>query len=162
MKYRKFGKFLHREWRYLLWFIACYFPQLPSQMFHQVRPYLWKKIGIKIGKNVGLGYAIYLDVDGYGLIEIDDDVIITARCILLTHRRDMRFYHEGVLQNTLPYIMKPIKIKANATIGMGTIIMPGVTIGEGAVVAAGAVVTRDVEPYTIVAGNPAKPIKRIV
>jgi chloramphenicol O-acetyltransferase type B len=42
---------------------------------------------------------------------------------------------------------------------MRAMIMPGVTIGEGAVVASGAIVTRDVEPYTIVAGNPAKPVR---
>jgi serine acetyltransferase len=44
--------------------------------------------------------------------------------------------------------------------GHGAIVLPGVRVGDGAVVAAGAVVTRDVEPYTIVAGVPAKPIKR--
>ena len=43
-------------------------------------------------------------------------------------------------------------------IGYGALVMPGITIGEGAVVAAGAVVTKDVEPFTIVAGVPAKPI----
>jgi carbonic anhydrase/acetyltransferase-like protein (isoleucine patch superfamily) len=45
-------------------------------------------------------------------------------------------------------------------IGHGAIVLPGVTVGDGAVVAAGAVVTRNVEPYTIVAGVPARPIKR--
>ena len=45
-------------------------------------------------------------------------------------------------------------------VGMETLIMPGVTIGEGAVVAAGAVVTKDVEPWTVVAGIPAKVVKK--
>ena len=51
-------------------------------------------------------------------------------------------------------------IKSDAWIGMNAIIMPGVTIGEGAIVAAGSVVSKDVPPYTIVGGNPAKEIKK--
>lgn len=51
-------------------------------------------------------------------------------------------------------------IKSDAWIGMGATIMPGVTIGEGAIVAAGSVVVTDVEPYTIIGGNPAKKIKQ--
>lgn len=51
--------------------------------------------------------------------------------------------------------------KDDAWIGAGSIILPGVTIGEGAVVGAGAVVTKDVPPYTVVVGVPARPIKRI-
>lgn len=51
-------------------------------------------------------------------------------------------------------------IKSDAWIGMGATIMPGVTIGEGAIIAAESVVIKDVEPYTVVAGNPAKPIKK--
>ncbi len=158
---KKIVKFARREWRYFLWFVASYFPHLPSQMFHQVRPFLWRKIGIKVGKNVWLGYGIYLDVDGYNLIEIGDNTIITSQCLLLTHKRNMHLYHKGDFQNELPYIRKPIIIEDNASIGMRSIIMPGVTIGRGAVVAAGAVVTKDVPPYTIVAGNPAKIIKVI-
>ena len=44
---------------------------------------------------------------------------------------------------------------------MGTIVMPGVTIGEGAVIAAGSVVSRDIPPYTIAAGSPAKVVKEL-
>nr|WP_278450136.1 CatB-related O-acetyltransferase [Brevundimonas diminuta] len=51
------------------------------------------------------------------------------------------------------------RIGDGAWIGMRAMIMPGVTIGEGAVVASGAIVTREVEPYAIVAGNPAKPVR---
>jgi chloramphenicol O-acetyltransferase type B len=51
-------------------------------------------------------------------------------------------------------------IEDGAWIGMHAMIMPGVTIGEGAIVASGAIVTKDVAPYTIVAGNPAAPVRR--
>jgi len=56
---------------------------------------------------------------------------------------------------------KPIVIQSNAWIGMNCIILKGVTIGEGAIVGAGSVVTKDVLPWTIVAGNPAKLIREI-
>ena len=57
---------------------------------------------------------------------------------------------------------RPIVINANAWVAGWAIILPGVTIGEGAVVAAGAVVTKDVEPWSVVGGNPAKFIKKRV
>ena len=56
---------------------------------------------------------------------------------------------------------KPVHIGKKAWIGAGATILPGVTVGENAVVAAGAVVTKDVAPNTIVGGNPAKFIKNI-
>lgn len=56
---------------------------------------------------------------------------------------------------------KPIKICSNAWIGMNCIILKGVTIGEGAIIGAGSVVTKDVVPWTIVGGNPARVIKEI-
>jgi galactoside O-acetyltransferase len=55
----------------------------------------------------------------------------------------------------------PITIEDKVWIGFGSIILKGVTVGTGAVVAAGSVVTRNVSPWTVVAGNPAKPIKQL-
>ena len=59
-------------------------------------------------------------------------------------------------------VTRPVVIGDRVWIGARAIILPGVTIGEGAVVAAGAVVTKDVEPWAVVGGNPAKFIKRRV
>ena len=56
---------------------------------------------------------------------------------------------------------KPVHLKRNCWIGAGATILPGVTVGENAVVAAGAVVTKNVEPNTVVGGNPAKIIRRL-
>lgn len=56
--------------------------------------------------------------------------------------------------------IKPVTIGAEADIGVNAVILPGVTIGRGAIVGAGAVVTQDVEPYTIVAGVPAKFLRK--
>lgn len=56
---------------------------------------------------------------------------------------------------------KPVTVKKGAWIGARAVILPGVTVGEGAVVASGAIVTKDVPPRTIVGGNPAKFIKNV-
>lgn len=60
-----------------------------------------------------------------------------------------------------PEMTKPVTIGSDVWVAGGVIILPGVTIGDGCTVGAGSVVTRDVEPYTVVAGNPAKVIKRL-
>lgn len=81
-------------------------------------------------------------------IRIGDNVSIGPEATILTLGHDPRspdFSDKG----------GPVTIGSYAWIGFGVIILPGVTIGEGAVVGAGSVVTKDVEPYTIVAGNPA-------
>jgi acetyltransferase-like isoleucine patch superfamily enzyme len=61
----------------------------------------------------------------------------------------------------LPQDVKPIRIEDNVWIGSGTIIYPGVTVGEGSIVARGAIVMNNVPPYVIVAGSPARQIARI-
>jgi acetyltransferase-like isoleucine patch superfamily enzyme len=66
---------------------------------------------------------------------------------------------KGSPMNTQPYKRRPIIIEDDVWIGACAIILKGVTIGEGAIVAAGSVVTKNVEPYSLVGGNPAKLIK---
>ena len=88
-----------------------------------------------------------------GGITIDDDVLIAANVQLLSNNHD--------LQNRRVITCKPVHIGRRAWIGAGAAILPGVTVGENAVVGAGSVVTHDVEPNTIVAGNPAKLIRGI-
>ena len=88
-----------------------------------------------------------------GRIIIEDNVQIGPNVMLVTTNHD--FNHREIV------LHQPIVIKKNAWIGGRSMILPGVTIGENAVVAGGAVVTKDVEPNTIVGGNPAKVIKRL-
>jgi len=92
-----------------------------------------------------------------GEITFGDNVLIAPKVIIWG--RD-HCYKRDQLMNKQPYNRKPIKIGNDVWIGACAIVLKGVTIGDGAIVAAGAVVTKDVEPYTIVAGNPAKMIKR--
>jgi acetyltransferase-like isoleucine patch superfamily enzyme len=108
---------------------------------------------IRIGKNVFINHACsFLDMGG---ITLEDDVLIGPRVNLVTENHPMDPKDRRAL------ITKPIVIKRNAWIGAGATILPGVTVGENSVVAAGAVVSKDVPANTIVAGIPAKVIKSI-
>lgn len=88
-----------------------------------------------------------------GGITIEDDAMIAANVQLISNNHDL---HERMILTC-----KPVLLKRNCWIGAGSTILPGVTVGENAVVAAGSVVTKDVEDNTVVGGVPAKLIKRI-
>jgi len=106
-----------------------------------------------IGKNVFINHACsFLDLGG---ITIEDDVLIGPRVNLVTEN------HPADPAERRSLITKPIVIKRNAWIGANATILPGVTIGENAIVAAGAVVSKDVPANAIVGGVPAKFIKSI-
>jgi acetyltransferase-like isoleucine patch superfamily enzyme len=107
----------------------------------------------KIGKNVFINFdCVFLDLGG---ITIDDNVLIAPKVSLLSEG------HPLSPQDRHSLVPGPIHIKTNAWIGAGATILPGVTIGENAVVAAGAVVSKDVPANTVVGGVPAKIIKTI-
>jgi len=107
----------------------------------------------KIGKNVFINFdCVFLDLGG---IIIEDNVLIAPKVSLLSEG------HPISIRDRHSLFPKAIHIKKNAWIGAGATILPGVTIGENAVVAAGAVVSKDVADNTIVGGIPAKFIKDI-
>ncbi len=107
----------------------------------------------QIGKNVFINHACsFLDMGG---ITIEDDVLIGPKVNLITENHPLAPTDRRAL------ITKSIIVKRNAWIGAGATILPGVTIGENAVVAAGAVVSKDVPDNVIVGGIPAKIIKTI-
>ncbi len=108
---------------------------------------------ITLGKNVFINHACsFLDMGG---ITIEDDVMIGPRVNLTSETHPLDPANRGTV------IPKPIVIRRNAWIGAAATILPGVTIGENAIVAAGAVVSRDVPANAIVAGIPAKVVKTV-
>lgn len=111
------------------------------------------------GKNVTLGKDVFINsgchFQDQGGIEIGDGSLIGHNVVLATINHDLR----PAFGRKNHY--KPIKIKDHVWVGSNSTILPGITIGEWAVVGAGSVVTRDVESYTIVAGNPARVIRRL-
>lgn len=107
----------------------------------------------RIGKNVFINHdCTFLDIGG---IILEDDVLIGPKVCLITESHPLNPAERKAL------LVKPIVIKRNAWIGAGAIILPGVTVGENSVVAAGATVTKDVPANSVVAGIPAKVIKNI-
>jgi acetyltransferase-like isoleucine patch superfamily enzyme len=108
---------------------------------------------IRLGNNVFINHACsFLDLGG---ITIEDHVQIGPRVNLITENHPL----DPTNRKTLD--LKSIHIKRNAWIGAAATILPGVTIGENAIVAAGSVVRADVEANTIVAGVPARVVKKI-
>ena len=110
-------------------------------------------VEIGSGVSVNRGVEFYSDFFGKSKIVIEDNVRIAPNA---------RFHASGhdIDDPTLNrHIGGEIRVKRGAWVGAAAIVLPGVTIGESAIVAAGAIVTKDVDPYTIVGGNPAKLIK---
>lgn len=127
----------------------------------KLRPFILKRIGCKIGKNVFVGDNVIVDMNHANLIHIDDYVHITGGCRLLCHQRDLKGYCVNDNAAKLGYRLGEIHIGKGCMIGMETMIMPGITIGEGAIVGAGSLVTKDIPAWTIAIGRPAKVIKEI-
>jgi len=109
-----------------------------------LRVALHRARGVNIGKDVWIGYDVILDTSRPHLITIEDRASLSMRVTVIAHFRET----QGV------------KIEQDAFVGPGVIILPNVTIGRGAVVTAGSVVTQSVPPMTMVQGNPAVPIAK--
>lgn len=106
---------------------------------------------VKIGRNVVvMPGCLMMSAGG---ITIEDGAMIAANVQLISNNHDL--YERQVIT------CKPVHIGRNAWIGAGSTILPGVTVGDNAVVGAASVVTKDVAADTIVAGNPARFIKNI-
>ncbi len=122
------------------------------QLLARVSPDVWrvklhKWRGVYIGENVSIGYDTILETSYPYLIHIGNNVNIGMRVTVIGHFRGMTNPGSGA---------PTVKIGDYSFIGPGVIILPNVEIGEGAVVAAGSVVSASVQPMTMVQGNPAK------
>ncbi len=125
------------------------------------------KSAIRIGNNTFIG-ASHLVCSKE--INIGNDVLIAWGCTIVDHnshaieftgrQKDVADWFQGK-KDWSSVVRQEINIMDKAWIGFNSIILKGVTIGEGAIVGAGSVVTKDVPPWTIVAGNPAKVIREI-
>lgn len=124
---------------------------------------LWAKRNIHIGNNFYIGRYSQIECDA----TIGHDVIL-GNYVALVGRYDHHYQQVGVATRLASQIRDPdyswnglgsqVTIGNDVWIGYGAIVLSGVNIGDGSIVAAGAVVTKDVAPYTIVGGNPAKRI----
>jgi maltose O-acetyltransferase len=120
-----------------------------SRISHQVK--IRAASGISIGKNTHITNRVILD--GRGGLTIGDDVLIGYESIIMTATHNYQEPHTPIrLQGSS---RKPVVIGNDVWLGARAIVLPSVTIGNGAVVGSGAVVTQDVPAYAVVAGVPA-------
>jgi acetyltransferase-like isoleucine patch superfamily enzyme len=124
----------------LLQMLARFAPGATSM---RVRLNRWR--GVNIGKGVWIGYDAIIETSHPHLVTIRDRAAVGIRVTIIAHNREQR----GVI------------IEEDASIGACAIILPDVTIGRGATVTAGSVVTKSVPPKTMVQGNPARPIATV-
>lgn len=110
-------------------------------------------LNITVGKNVFINAGCQFQ--DHGGIVLEDGVLIGHNTVIATLNHDQDFRRRSSL------IPKPVRICRDVWIGAGCVICPGVTVGEHSIVAAGAVVTKDVPPDVVVAGVPARVIKRL-
>lgn len=136
-------------------------PILQSFNPRKIRPVLMRKMGCKVGKECFIGDYVRVDLGHADMITLEDHVSIAAGVRLLCHQRDFSDYKVGDDYMDLGYIVKPIVLKKGCLVGMESFVMPGVTIGEGAVVGAGSLVTKDVPAWSVATGRPAKIVKEI-
>jgi acetyltransferase-like isoleucine patch superfamily enzyme len=119
----------------------------------RIKFHRWR--GIMIGKNVYIGMQCSIDNAYPEYIYIEDNASLTGECFVIAHSNPYSHF-----QNVTSAKVSPVIIKQGAWICVRSIILPGVTIGENAIVSAGSVVEYDVPAYSIASGNPAKIIAR--
>jgi acetyltransferase-like isoleucine patch superfamily enzyme len=112
--------------------------------------------GARIGCNVKISSHTFI-CEG---VTIEDNVFIGHGVMFINDKYPHATNADGTPQTEADWVCVPTTIKKGASIGSNATILCGVTVGENAIVGAGSVVTRDVPPGAVVAGNPARPIKK--
>jgi acetyltransferase-like isoleucine patch superfamily enzyme len=112
--------------------------------------------GVKIGHHVYVGYDVNIDAAYPQLVEIEDYARIGIGAIILAHSRPADAWMQHLGEQ-----VAPVRIRRHASLYAGAIVMPGVTVGEYAIVREGAVVTEDVPPFAMVAGSPARVVEQL-
>lgn len=125
----------------------------------KLRPMFARALGAKVGKDVFIGEYVTFDVSHSNLITIEDGVHIAGGAHLLCHKKDLSQYKEGCIYGQQPYKYGEIHLCKNCAIGTKSLVMSGVTVGEGAIVGAYSLVTKDVPAWSLAVGSPAKIIK---
>lgn len=141
-------------WRGVLGAMAYYanWPHTLAALLHKAR-------GVRIAhpSRVRIGGNVLIDSLYPELVEIEDDVFVTRGCVIVAHMTPTPY-----LRRYIPEVeFGRVRIKRGAYIGVHSIILPGVTIGEGAIIGAGSVVTKDVPDLSVAVGNPARVIRRV-
>jgi len=164
-----FSKITNRFYNYWLDFRLMCLRWVGNIPFHSIRKVFYSLSGVKIGtgstvhmwanffqpKNISIGEDTIIGdhafLDGRNKLKIGNHVDIASSVMIYNSEHD-------IISEDFHAIDAPVKIEDYVFIGPRVIILPGVKIGKGAIVSAGAVVTKDVQPFKIVGGIPAKEI----
>lgn len=127
--------------------------------FPRMRPVMLRWCGFAVGRDVYIadGLLIVEELADRDNLAIGDRVSIAPRVTIVTSSHP----NQSRIRSFAPVAKGPVTIQEDAWIGAHAVILPGVTIGRGAIVGAGAVVSGDVPPFVIVAGQPARPIRAL-
>lgn len=120
---------------------------------------LYRAMGVSIGRHVFVGLDTWLDCQFPELIVIEDDVTISFRVTVVVHDDARRL--DGIRPGAGDGTVAPVVLRRGCYLGAGCIVLPGVTVGERAVVGAGALVTRDVPAGKVSVGVPARVIRDV-
>jgi len=123
----------------------------------KIGPFVEIQRNVTVGRNCKIQSHSFL-CEG---VTIEDEAFVGHGVMFINDRYPRSATAEGSLQTEADWKVVPTVVKKGASIGSNATILCGVTVGEGAIVGAGSVVTKDVPPRTIVAGNPAKVIRKI-
>lgn len=162
-----------------IYFVNLLMDVLPSSGLQKMKAKLYRWAGIKVGSNVEffqgvkiqgigeieigdgafIGHQALLMVNEGSKIIIEDEAVVSSRAMIITGFHPIT--PEGPRIISRKGTVSTVNIKKGSSVLAGCIVLPGVTIGEMAIVAAGATVTKNVEPFTLVGGCPAKFIRFI-
>jgi len=149
-----------------------------ASVFHKYRPFFYRLSGVMVGNNTIIVGPISLPVDNKGIVEIGNDSYLNSETRFGHNGSRIKIGNQCLIGPRVSFetgshnvffdekkkrgrSSKEIIVSDKVWIGAGAIILQGVTIGEGSVIAAGAVVIKDVPPLTVVGGVPAKIIRSI-
>ncbi len=127
---------------------------------YRLRASMLRRCGYRVGRDVYVGEELIIidEPSDRGMVSIGDRAAISPRVTLVVSSRP----NASRIAPYVPVKHAPILIGDDAWLGTGVVVLPGITIGEGSVVAANAVVTQDVQPHTMVGGVPARVIRQVV
>lgn len=135
------------------------FPKCGDNIDVEPMAYFFSGGALHIGSNSGIGRGAYLsNISGGGEILIGDNVMMAPEVVILTSMHN--FSDVSVPMNRQGHYLSRVVIEDDVWIGYRAMVLPGTTIGKGSIIAAGAVVTKDVPPYSIVGGVPARLLKK--
>ncbi len=141
--------------------------------------HIWHQAQVReyaiIGNNCNIGKGVYIDFEVtignnckiqngcfvYHGSNLEDGVFLGPAVILTNDKNPRAINPDGTLKSEADWQTSTINIKRGASLGAGSIILPGVTVGEFALVGAGAIVTKDVPAYGLVVGNPAQLVGKV-